>query len=83
MSQACASGPVGVSAAQRGRSSEDTDADGDHAAMTDDVSEAAAEGEQCGHREQIRVDAPLQAGAGETEVALDLRGGDRRRSSGR
>ena len=45
--------------------------------MPDCVRQAAPEGEQSGQRQQVGVDRPLHAGAGEPELPLDLWDGDR------
>ena len=69
--------PFGVSPQSADARREDDHADRDHPAVADRVGEPAAEGEQRGQREQVRVDGPLDAGGREPELLLDVRRGDR------
>ena len=58
--------------AERRRAGEHDHAGHDHLLVPDGVGEPAAEGEERGEREQVRVDRPLDAGARQPELVLDL-----------
>ncbi len=69
--------------AERRRHGEHDHAEHDHPLVPDRVGEPAAEGEERREREQVGVDGPLDTGAREAELLLDLREPRSRRSSGR
>ncbi len=74
--QASAKPPFGVRPHRAEAAGEHEDPHGDHGAVADGVGQPAAEGEEGGQRHQVGVDGPLDTGARQPEMSLDLGSGD-------